>query len=60
MGLWQRIVDTFVKREGAPTPAEDEDEPFISTSPYPTADVLGEQAAAREDGAPQREDGGFR
>jgi hypothetical protein len=60
MGLWRKIVDTLVKREEEPTPAEDEDEVFISTSPYPTADVLGEQAASREDADAQREGEGFR
>ena len=55
MGLWQKIRSAFI-REDEPSFARNDDEPVASLSPYPTADVLGERAAAREDVDVRRDD----
>jgi len=49
MGLWQKISDTFIKRD-VEVQTTDDDEPFISTSPYPKPDAHGEAEAREEAG----------
>jgi hypothetical protein len=59
VSLWQKLRSAFI-RDDEPSFAKDDDDPAVSLSPYPTADVLGERAAAHEDVEPQREDEGTR
>ena len=59
MGLWQKFIDTFLKREDAPETSEGEDA-FISTSPYPKPDAHGEaeiREAEEGEGEPARGEG---
>jgi hypothetical protein len=46
VGFWQKIRSAFIRED---EPGAKDEEPAISLSPYPTADVLDERAAARED-----------
>ena len=49
MGLWQKISDTFLKRDVEVQTTDDGDDDFISTSPYPKPDVHGEPEAHGEE-----------